>query len=136
MRSDDAYLLDMLVAAREAREFTSCMTFAEFGRNRMAQLAVLKSVEVVGEAASRLSSEGIKMHREILWKKIIGMRNRLVHGYFDINLKRVGRLCKTTFRSSFRDLNRTFRRKLKSREKGPLDQDRPYDGMIAAEATE
>ena len=89
MRSDDAYLLDMLVAAREAREFASCMTFAEFGRNRMAQLAVLKSVEVVGEAASRLSSEGIKMHREIPWKKIIGMRNRLVHGYFDINLKRI-----------------------------------------------
>ena len=56
MRRDDAYLLDMLLAAREAREFAASLTFSEFERNRMAQLAILKAVEVVGEAASHVSA--------------------------------------------------------------------------------
>ena len=89
MRRDDAYLLDMLLAAREAREFAANLTFPDFKRDRMAQLAILKSLEVSGEAASRVSSEGQKALPEIPWLQIIGMRNRLVHGYFDVNLLRV-----------------------------------------------
>ena len=89
MRHDDAYLLDMLLAAREAGTFTAGLTFPEFKRNRMAQLAILKAVEVVGEAASQVSTEGKEAHPEIPWAKIIGMRNRLVHGYFNVNLERV-----------------------------------------------
>ena len=58
MRHDDAYLLDMLLAVREAGTFTAGLTFPEFKRNRMAQLAILKAVEVVGEAASHVSTEG------------------------------------------------------------------------------
>ena len=89
MRHDDAYLLDMLLAAREAGIFTADLTFTEFKRNRMAQLAILKAVEVVGEAASQVSTEGKEAYPEIPWAKIIGMRNRLVHGYFNVNLERV-----------------------------------------------
>ena len=53
------------------------------------RLAILKAVEVVGEAASQVSPEGKEAHPEIPWAKIIGMRNRLVHGYFNVNLERV-----------------------------------------------
>lgn len=89
MRHDDAYLLDMLLAAREAGAFAVELNFLEFQRNRMAQLAILKSIEVVGEAASRISNEYRESHPEIPWSGIVGMRNRLVHGYFEINLVRV-----------------------------------------------
>ena len=89
MRHDNAYLLDMLLAAREARKFAADVTFAAFEQNRMAQLAILKAVEIVGEAASRVSVAGKKAHPEIPWTEIVGMRNRLVHGYFNINLQRV-----------------------------------------------
>lgn len=89
MRRSDAYLLDMLMAAREARRFAVSLTFPEFEQNRMAQLAILKSVEVVGEAASRVSAQVRAEHPEIPWSKIIGMRNRLVHGYFSVRLERV-----------------------------------------------
>ena len=89
MRHDDAYLLDMLLAAREARAFAVGMTFNEFQRNRMAQLAILKSIETVGEAASRVSNECRESHPEFPWPGIVGMRNRLVHGYFEVNLVRV-----------------------------------------------
>ena len=89
MRDDDARLLDMLLAAREAMTFVSRLTFLEFQRNRMAQLAVLKAVETVGEAASRIGTDTREAHPEIPWSGIIGMRHRLVHGYFSINLERV-----------------------------------------------
>jgi len=79
MRHDDAYLLDMLLAAREARGFAAGLTFDEFERYRMAQLAILKSIEVVGEAASRVSTGCMESHPEIPWSGIVGMRNRLVH---------------------------------------------------------
>ena len=89
MRHDDAFLLDMLLAAREAAELASGETFATFESNRTLQLAILKSVEIVGEAASRVSTDIKETHPEIPWAGIVGMRNRLVHGYFDVNLVRV-----------------------------------------------
>ncbi len=89
MRRDDILLLDMLLAAREAVEFADGLTFETFDRNRMAQLAILKAVEIVGEAASRIGTETRDAHPEIPWGDIVGMRNRLVHEYFNVNLARV-----------------------------------------------
>ena len=54
-RDDTSCLLDMLVAAREAVAFTDGLSYSEFAGDRRSQLAILKSVETVGEAASRLS---------------------------------------------------------------------------------
>lgn len=89
MRRDEILLLDMLLAAREASEMAEQLTFATFGQNRMAQLAILKAVETVGEAASRVSAETRVANPEIPWTEIVGMRHRLVHEYFNVNLTRV-----------------------------------------------
>ena len=89
MRRDDAYLLDMLLAAQDAVEFASGLTFPQFERSRLHQNAILKAIEVVGEAAARISQEARQAHSEIPWPEIIGMRNRLVHAYFEVNLERV-----------------------------------------------
>ena len=89
MPRDDAYLLDMLLAAREARGFVLLADIEEFRANRMIQLAVLKAVEIVGEAASRVSDAFTSEHPDIPWRSIIGMRNRLVHDYAGIDLDRV-----------------------------------------------
>lgn len=89
MRRDDAYLLDMLLAGRDAAEFAAGLTFPEFQRSKLHQNAVLKAIETVGEAAARVSGETRVAHPDIPWNEIIGMRNRLVHAYFDINLRRV-----------------------------------------------
>ena len=86
MRGDDAWLLDMLLAARNAVEFAAPLTFPKFEDDHLRQLAILKSVEIIGEAASRVSEETKAKHPNIPWTKIIGMRNRLVHGYFAIQL--------------------------------------------------
>ena len=55
----------------------------------MTQLAILKAVEIVDEAASRVSTATKEAHPEIPWPEIIGLRNRLLHAYFEVNLKRV-----------------------------------------------
>ncbi|MDE0055999.1 MAG: DUF86 domain-containing protein [Gammaproteobacteria bacterium] len=89
MPRDDAYLLDMLLAAREARDFASSLGIKGFRQNRMAQLAVLKAIEIVGEAASRVSDAFAHEHPDIPWRAIVGMRNRLVHDYAGIDLDRV-----------------------------------------------
>ncbi|MCY4408746.1 MAG: DUF86 domain-containing protein [Rhodospirillaceae bacterium] len=89
MRHEDALLLDMLLAAREAQEIAREATMSDFRQNRTLQLAILKAVEIVGEAASRISAETRELNPDIPWADIVGMRNRLVHGYFDVNLTRV-----------------------------------------------
>lgn len=88
-RNDSSYLLDMLLAARDAVGFARGLTYAQFGESRLHQNAILKAIEIVGEAAARITSETKQAHPDIAWPEIIGMRNRLVHGYFEVNLKRV-----------------------------------------------
>jgi uncharacterized protein with HEPN domain len=55
-------------------------------KDRMLVLALIKDVEIVGEAASRISKSAQEATPDIPWASIIGMRNRLIHAYFDINL--------------------------------------------------
>ena len=85
-RDASAYLLDMLLAARDALSFTEGMSFDDFVRDRRTQLSVLKAVEIVGEAAAQVSEDVRRANPDIPWREIVGMRNRLVHVYFDIDL--------------------------------------------------
>ncbi|HIJ64426.1 MAG TPA: DUF86 domain-containing protein [Candidatus Hydrogenedentes bacterium] len=90
MQHDDtAYLLDMLVAARDAVSYVSELTQQQFEQSRLHQDAVFKTLEVIGEAAGRVTDQTRSRHPEMPWVQIIGMRNRLVHAYFDVDLRKV-----------------------------------------------
>ena len=89
MRDDAAYLLDILIAARDALSFVLGLTWEQFEESRLHQNAVIKTIEIIGEAAGRLSNETKTTHAEIPWAEIIGMRHRLVHGYFEVNVRYV-----------------------------------------------
>ncbi len=89
MRRDDAYFLDMLLAAQDAVAFVEGLTLEQFHHSRIHQLAVLKALETIGEAGARISEQGKAAHPEIPWQEIIGMRHRLVHGYFEVDLQKV-----------------------------------------------
>jgi uncharacterized protein with HEPN domain len=89
MWRDDARLLDMLLAAKEVGRYTEGVTLEEFQRNRMLQHAVLRLVEIVGEAARNISAEFKTAHPEIPWSGIISMRNRLAHEYFRVTSDKV-----------------------------------------------
>jgi len=87
LSKDDAVRLrHMLDAAREAVEFAQGQTRSELDRNRMLVLSLVKDIEIVGEAAFQISPSTRNQLQDIPWDDIIGMRHRLVHAYFDINL--------------------------------------------------
>ena len=85
-RDDRVFLVDMLNHAREAVELLGNAGLNELERDRVTQLALRKLVEVVGEAAGRVSPAAQQRHTEVAWSQIVGMRNRLVHGYDDVDL--------------------------------------------------
>ena len=76
----------MLDASREARDFAKGRHRTDLDNDRMLTLALLKCLEVIGEAAARISREAQINYGNIPWNDIVGMRNRLVHVYFDIDL--------------------------------------------------
>src|SRR5579875_1538295 len=87
MRKDDLVRLrHMLDAAREAVGFVRGLTRAHLDSDRKLALALVKEVEIIGEAAYQISPTTRDQLPTIPWADIIGMRHRLVHAYFDINL--------------------------------------------------
>ncbi len=75
----------MLEAALEAQAFVQGRARSDLDGDRMLLLAVVKSLEIVGEASSKVSPEAQHAVPSIPWRNIVGMRNRLIHGYFDID---------------------------------------------------
>jgi uncharacterized protein with HEPN domain len=84
------YLQHILEAIDRATSYISGMDFDAFERDPRTQDAVIRSVEIIGEAAKRVRStdpEFAARHSEIPWDVMYGMRNRIVHDYFEIDLK-------------------------------------------------
>ena len=79
----------MLDAAREAVSFAHGQSRADLSGNRMLALSLVKCIEIVGEAAGRIGEETRQQAPQVPWQDIVGMRNRLIHAYFDIDLDRV-----------------------------------------------
>ncbi len=84
-RDDNAYLLDILIAARKALKFVEGIDRDEFEDNEIIQNAVMRPLEIIGEASAKISSKFRRTHTEIPWKDMVGMRNRLMHEYFRVD---------------------------------------------------
>ena len=82
---DTARIRHMLESALEACQFLGDKAFDDFRDNRLFGNAIVRSLEVVGEAASQVTNEYKITHPSIEWRVIISMRNRLIHAYFDID---------------------------------------------------
>ena len=83
---DAVRLQHMLDAARKALIFVQDQDLADLESDEMLALAVVRLLEIVGEAASRISEKVREDSPQIPWQQIIGARNRLIHGYFDVDL--------------------------------------------------
>ncbi len=84
MWRDEAYLLDMLLAARKILKFSQGVTLERFLGDELMQHGIMRLIQILGEAARKVSAECRQAHPEIPWQGIIGMRNRMVHEYFRI----------------------------------------------------
>jgi uncharacterized protein with HEPN domain len=85
-RDHRLYLDDILEAIRRIRDFTERMDFERFKEDLKTQDAVVRNLEIIGEASSRLPEVVRLAAPEIEWRKVIGIRNILAHGYFGISL--------------------------------------------------
>ena len=83
--SDRIRLQHMLDAGREAMSFIRGRNREDLGSDRMLALSLIAEIQIIGEAAARVSAESRQAAPEVPWGELIGMRNRLVHGYSDIN---------------------------------------------------
>jgi uncharacterized protein with HEPN domain len=81
-----ALLLDMLLAAHDARDFVADLDESAFLASRLHQSAVIRSLEIIGEAAGKVSSRFQSVHSEIPWREMIGMRHRFIHAYAEVRL--------------------------------------------------
>ncbi len=89
MPRDDATLLDILQAARLARDFAAGLTHDSFLEKRQIQASILYQLVVIGEGVRRLSGNFRDAHGDMAWREIAGMRDHLVHAYDAIDLEEV-----------------------------------------------
>ncbi len=86
MHDDDRVrILHMIDASESLAQFFTGRTRADLDTDRMLLFAAVRAIEVIGEAASKVTSETREAAPNIPWTAIVSMRNRLIHGYFDID---------------------------------------------------
>lgn len=86
LKDDLVRLRHMLDAAKEALSFTTGKSRSDLNTNRMLVLSLVKDIEIIGEAASKISVEVKTKNPDIPWIDIVDMRNHLIHAYFDVDL--------------------------------------------------
>ncbi len=79
-------LRHMLDHSREAVSFASGKSRADLNTNRLLELSLMHLITIIGEAANHVPEDVQNRHSEIAWQQIVGMRNRIIHGYDTINL--------------------------------------------------
>lgn len=89
MKDNTVFLKHILDAINLIEGYLKDKSYEEFKNNRMLQDAVIREIEIIGEAAKNLSKEFRNKHSDIPWRQIAGMRDKLIHGYFGVDLDAV-----------------------------------------------
>jgi uncharacterized protein with HEPN domain len=93
MRSEAQYLADLLESAEQIVGMVADLDSSTFQTDRRTRSAVLHELTVIGESANKLSSGLKSRYPDVPWSLIIGTRNIIVHGYFDLSWERIWRTC-------------------------------------------
>ncbi len=93
-RSSKLYLKDILEAIEKINNYTKNLSFEEFSQNTMIVDAVIRNFEIIGEATKHIPEEIRKSYPEIPWKEMAGMRDKMIHEYFGVDLEIVWKTIK------------------------------------------
>jgi len=85
MKEDKPYLMHILDAIEDIREFCKGIGKEEFAKNKLVRDATIRQLEIIGEAAKLISPEFKDRYIELPWGRISGMRDKLIHGYAGVN---------------------------------------------------
>jgi len=87
MKKDEVvYLKHILDAIHRIEEYVQKIEYRDFIENYLIQDGVIRQIEIIGEATKRLSNEIREKYADIPWKDIVGMRNKLIHNYFGVDV--------------------------------------------------
>ena len=91
VKDDLAYIEHILDCIRKIKEFTNGLSLKNFSVNELVQDAVIRNIEIIGEASKKISSDTKQIYYEISWKEIAGMRDKLIHDYLGVDVEVVWR---------------------------------------------
>lgn len=91
IKDDLVYIEHILDCIRKIDEYSRGLSVKEFSANELVQDAVIRNIEIIGEASKKVSYELKKTYYEIPWKEIAGMRDKLIHDYLGVDIKVVWR---------------------------------------------
>lgn len=93
-KNDEIYLNHILDAINQIDEYTYEVDYEDFQKEKLRQDGVIRQLEIIGEASKNLSKETRKRNVNIPWIDIVGMRDKLIHHYFGVNVDAVWRTAK------------------------------------------
>ncbi len=87
MKDDLIYIEHILQAINKIIEYTKDISQFEFNKNEMIQDAVIRNIEIIGEATKNISNDLKSVHYNIPWKEMAGMRDKLIHDYMGTDVE-------------------------------------------------
>ena len=107
------YLQDILDAVDDIERFVTDIGYEQFINDKKTLNAVVRSIEVIGEASKRLPESFKKKNRELPWREITGMRDKLIHAYFGMDTETIWK----TVKENIPQLKQTIKKMVKDQEK-------------------
>jgi uncharacterized protein with HEPN domain len=104
--NDLSYFIDIVDCIIDINEFTKSVEYHQFEKDKMRKLAVERQLEVIGQAANKISIETQNSLKNIPWKNIIGLRNKLAHDYGEILAGRIWKISKESLQELLIELER------------------------------
>jgi uncharacterized protein with HEPN domain len=101
---DRSYLIDLVQAGKLIQDFIQGIDKERFDNSSLIQSAVIRQIEIIGEATKRLSEKCRSEHSEIPWKKIAGMRDILIHAYDHVDIDEVWNAVDTSIPSLIKQI--------------------------------
>ena len=104
--NDLSFLIDIVDCIMDINEFTKGIEFYEFEKDKMRKLAVERQLEIIGQAASKISKDTQNILENIPWPNIIGLRNKLAHDYGEILAERIWIISKNSIQELLKELEK------------------------------
>jgi uncharacterized protein with HEPN domain len=94
IKDDLAYIEHILDCIRKINEFSQGLPYTEFKGSELVQDAIIRNIEIIGEASKKISRDTKQTYYKIPWKEIAGMRDKLIHDYLGVDVKVVWKTIK------------------------------------------